>query len=275
MIELTWISGFLSLSSYLLLTSLISIHHLTSTGMQVKAFTYRAVSLTNPQRERYVLCKDGSDGRGCGRLLGKIPEEEEESEGEDDPLIFPDPYTFLGKGPDAIVRPGVVLVPPVHEYSHFLMKSAVYVFSMGYDSNGVGLIRGVCLDNPTAFTMKEMVGIEGELGDNILFRGGDFGNEAVMMLHSCGQIYGSEYCSDVIGNSGIYEGGMKAAIELVSEGQADPKWFKFFFNYIEFTEDELNKILGELDDSNDAWMSIQVPPSFILEDHDKNEVRIC
>jgi len=232
--------------------------------MQVKAFTYPSVSLINPH-----LRKDGGDGKGCGRLLGKIREDE-----DDDPLIFPDPYTFLGKGPDAIVRPGVVLVPPVHEYSHFLMKSAVYVFSMGYDSNGVGLIRGVCLDNPTAFTMKEMVGIEGELGDNILFRGGDFGNEAVMMLHSCGQIYGSEYCSDVIGNSGIYEGGMKAAIELVSEGQADPKWFKFFFNYIEFTEDELNKILGELDDSNDAWMSIQVPPSFILEDHDKNEVRI-
>lgn len=194
-----------------------------------------------------------------------------DDEGES-PLIFEDPYVFLGRGSDAIVRPGAVLVPPVHEYSHFLMKSAIFVFAMGYDSEGTGLIRGVCLDNPTAFTMEEMSKLPGILGENILFRGGDVGNESVMMLHSCGSISDKENCSEQIGSSGIYEGGIQAALSVTADGEADPEWFKFFFNYVEFTDVELNKILAEVDTEGDAWMSLEVPSSFVLADHDKNEV---
>lgn len=36
-----------------------------------------------------------------------------------------EPIRFLGKGDRAVVRPGVVMVAPNHEYNHFLMRSAV------------------------------------------------------------------------------------------------------------------------------------------------------
>lgn len=49
---------------------------------------------------------------------------------------------YLGSGPDAIIRPGVVLVAPVHEYDHFLMKAAVFVYAIGLDDNEDMVIRG-------------------------------------------------------------------------------------------------------------------------------------
>ena len=138
---------------------------------------------------------------------------------------------------------------------------------------GVGLIRGVGLDNPTAFTMKEMSQTSGVLGNNILCRGGDIGGDSVMMLHSCGALSSDESCSEEIGSSGIYQGGYQTALKLADEEEADPEWFKFFFNYVEFTADELEKILSEVDSDGDAWISLQVPTSFVLQDHDKNEVK--
>ena len=49
---------------------------------------------------------------------------------------------YLGSGPDAVVRPGVVIVAPEHEYDHFLMKSAVFVYAVGLDNNQDMVIRG-------------------------------------------------------------------------------------------------------------------------------------
>ena len=186
--------------------------------------------------------------------------------------MFPEPFEFLGKGPDAIVRPGSVLVAPLHEYSHFLMKSAIFVYAMGYDEEGVGVIRAVALDNPTAFTMNEMSSLPGILGSNIMFRGGERGNDSAIMLHSCGSLVGENSADEMIGSSGVYEGGLDAAIQLVDAEEADPEWFKFFFNYLEFTETELEQILTETDSEGDAWVSLSVPSSFVLYDHDKNEV---
>mmetsp|Transcript_8303 Transcript_8303/g.12346 ORF Transcript_8303/g.12346 Transcript_8303/m.12346 type:complete len:251 (+) Transcript_8303:34-786(+) len=188
-----------------------------------------------------------------------------------DPLMFPEPFEFLGRGPAAIVRPGIVLVAPKHEYSHFLMKSAIFVFAMGYDEEEVGVIRAVSLDNPTAFTMNEMSSLPGVLGSNIMFRGGDRGNDSAMMLHSCGALVGENSADEMIGSSGVYEGGLDAAMKLVDAEEADPEWFKFFFNYLEFTESELEQILTETDSEGDAWVSLSVPSSFVLYDHDKNE----
>ena len=49
---------------------------------------------------------------------------------------------YLGSGDDAVVRPGVVLVAPEHEYDHFLMKSAVFVYAIGLDESQNTIIRG-------------------------------------------------------------------------------------------------------------------------------------
>jgi len=84
---------------------------------------------------------------------------------------------FLGKGPNAIVRPGVVLIAPTHEYHHFLMKSAIFIHAIGLNEYGEHVTRGVIIDHPTAFTMGEMSAgsVVGVLGNNILFQGGDQG----------------------------------------------------------------------------------------------------
>ena len=74
---------------------------------------------------------------------------------------------------------------------------------------------GVIIDHPTAFTMGEMGNVYGTLAHNLLFRGGDAGNDSAILLHS----YGDESeamdgsgsmiqiaCGDQIGTSGVFEG---------------------------------------------------------------------
>ena len=81
------------------------------------------------------------EGRPSSFITRLYQEDTFGSDGGDEPLVFLDPYQFLGRGDDAIVRPGVVLVPPLHEYSHFLMKTAIFVFAMGYDAEVRILIK--------------------------------------------------------------------------------------------------------------------------------------
>jgi len=187
------------------------------------------------------------------------------------------PVRFLGKGTRAVVRPGVVLVAPTHEYNHYLMRSAVFVHGIGVDDEGQHVTRGVIIDQPTAFTMGEMSGgsVCGLLAQNILFQGGDVGNDSAMLLHSFGKDLPclSETqedatrrieCGDMIGTSGIYEGGLQTAMDLVDDGLVDPEKFKFFFNYVEFTDKELDSMLHAIDSDGDAWFSVEVSPGIIL-----------
>jgi hypothetical protein len=185
------------------------------------------------------------------------------------------PIRFLGKGKRAVIRPGVVLVAPVHEYNHFLMNSAVFVHAIGVDEYGEHVTRGVIIDHPTAFTMGEMGGgsVYGTLAHNTLFQGGDFGNDSAILLHSYGEAEGatdtespsSIDCGDMIGTSGIFEGGVHDAMDLADEGLVDPERFKFFFNYVQFTDKELESMLEAADSDGDAWASMEVPSRVILE----------
>ena len=140
---------------------------------------------------------------------------------------------YLGSGEDAIVRPGVVLVAPKHEYDHFLMRSAVFVYAIGLNEDDDLIIRAVVLDNPTAFTIGEMSPqIMGSLSDNILFRGGYDGQDSAMLLHSAGGSNGPVKSDSEIGSSGIYEGGIVSAMESVDAGLISQDQCKFFFNYM-------------------------------------------
>jgi len=183
-----------------------------------------------------------------------------EAEEEDYTSLFKD-IMFLGKGTKALVEPGVVLVPPKFETSHDLSRAAVFVYALGLDAYGDAAIRGVVLDNPTPFTISEMAGqvIEGPLGENILFRGGDKGKDLVVMLHSCEDIP-----SNPVGNGGVFQGGLKYAQQASGLGLVSPDEFKFFFNYVEFRAAELSKFLAEEEDG-DAWLSVQLPPKLILD----------
>jgi len=174
------------------------------------------------------------------------------------------PLRFLGKGDRALIREGVVLVAPTHEYNHFLMRSAVFIHAIGLNEFDEHVTRGVIIDHPTAFTMGEMGGgnVYGTLAHKPLYQGGDQGNDSAMLLHSHGNSgVGS---GEMIGTSCIYEGGVYDAMDLVDDGKVDSENFKFFFNHIEFSDTELEGMLAATDSDGDAWASLEVPPSIVL-----------
>lgn len=200
---------------------------------------------------------------------------------------------FLGKGPNALVREGVVLIAPTEEYNHYLMRASIYVYAMGLDEYNEQVIRCVVLDNPTPFTMGEMTnrqnGSESSsssssssplLEQNLLYRGGNLGGETAMMLHSVKELGREE-----IGCSGIYQGGFEQALEWVADSStaaststssslslSRAQQFKFFFNYCQFSPFELEGMLETVDgETGDAWMSVEVPPEVVLAEWDKNE----
>lgn len=180
---------------------------------------------------------------------------------------------YLGSGDDAIIRPGVVLVAPVHEYDHFLMRSAVFIHAIGLDDQDNVIIRGVVIDHPTAFTIGEMSpNVMGKLSDNLLFRGGYDGSDSAMMLHSAGGPNGPIKSDTMIGTSGIFEGGIVSAMESVDAGVIEPDRCKFFFNYMQFTQKELDNMFGGVEDG-DAWVSLEIPADYVLNsDYERGQL---
>jgi len=191
---------------------------------------------------------------------------------------------YLGTGPNAIVREGCVLVAPVHEYHHLLMRATLFVYAIGLNEEiNENVARAVIIDHPTAFTVGEMVDLgsfencdsANDIEQNTMFRGGDMGKDIVMMLHSFDGHYPNK--SDMIGTSGVYEGGLAAIMKLARDGKiANPdQQVKFFFNYMEFTESQLDHMFDVTSSENvdnkstdlDSWMSLEVEASFILNGH--------
>jgi hypothetical protein len=174
---------------------------------------------------------------------------------------------LLGQGEHAIVRPGVVLVAPAHEYHHFYRQSAILIHAMGQDDDsGDYLIRGVILDHPTPFTLKEMIPQEriqkNPLGDNLLFRGGDKGGDGVILIHNH-----KEFGLPEIGTfSGLYQGGWDAALAACGNGTADVNDFKVFFNYCEFTEQEIEDLFRSKEDDGDCWASVEIDSDLVLSE---------
>ena len=153
---------------------------------------------------------------------------------------------FLGKGANAIVRPGVVLLAPAEEFHHYLREAAVFIYAMGTDDNDDYVIRGAILDNPTPFTIGEMMEKKSSGGvyENLIFRGGESGGQEAFCLHSVDSLGLEE-----IGTSRIYQGGELDKIE-------DPSKVKFFFNYMEFLEQELEDMLEIIQEDGDGWTSV-------------------
>lgn len=153
---------------------------------------------------------------------------------------------YLGKGPNAIVRPGVVLLAPAEEFHHYLRQSALFIYAMGTDDDDEYVIRGAILDNPTPFTMGEMMEnkASGGVYENLVFRGGESGGQEAFCLHSIDALGKEE-----IGTSSIYQGGELSKIE-------DPSKVKFFFNYMEFLEQELEDMLEIVHEDGDGWTSV-------------------
>ena len=172
------------------------------------------------------------------------------SDSGDDSKNHGNSIRFLGRGANAIVRPGVVLLAPAEEFHHYLRQSAVFIYSMGLDDDDEYVIRGVILDNPTPFSIGEMMEVKttGGIFENLIYRGGESGGqEAVFCLHSVEKMGLEE-----IGTSRVYQGG---DLERLDE-QNDPSKVKFFFNYMEFLEQELEDMLEIIHDDGDGWTSV-------------------
>jgi putative AlgH/UPF0301 family transcriptional regulator len=187
---------------------------------------------------------------------------------------------FLGKGPHAMVRPGVVLVAPANEFHHFYRQAAIFIYSIDEDNDDdddTTLIRGVILDHPTPFTAAEMMDESYSLQNNhplaslLLFRGGDKGDARLTVLHTR-----HELGLPCIGTTGIHVGGWTALVQAfgtttttnTAEGQC-----KLFFGHCEFTANELASMLDPIDASTgDAWMSVEMDASLILNaDYDRGD----
>lgn len=173
---------------------------------------------------------------------------------------------FLGRGSNAIVRPGVVLIAPSDEFHHFMRESAVFIYAMGLDDADEYVIRGVIIDHPTAFTIGEMMdGVKDDVNaapvfSNLLYRGGDMGGESAFMLHSDEEI-AKMADQEMVGTSGIYQGGLEYA---VSSSDFDTKKAKFFFHFLEFTEQELENMLVDSESDGDGWVSVEIPSNMVL-----------
>jgi len=197
-------------------------------------------------------------------------------EGAPPPISRP---TFLGVGPSSPLREGTLLVSPSDEYDHFLMHSVLFVFEIGYDEvYDKTLVRAVIVDHPTAFTVGEMLDSAGGGGaslggltNNPLYRGGDNGGNAVILLHSVPGLDGSVSIDDNGKASLLHTGGISAAAIAVDDSTVDASRFKFFFNYVEIPIGEIQGMLdaplGEGDDeAADGWMVLgDVPPEIVLD----------
>ena len=59
--------------------------------------------------------------------------------------------------------------------------------------------------------------------------------------------------------NGIYLGGLRQAQEMIQNGIASPKDFKFFFNYVEWGPQILEKEVAD-----GRWDVVAVPPDIVL-----------
>jgi hypothetical protein len=195
--------------------------------------------------------------------LGSAPLEHHQSES----------IRFLGKGSEAVVKTGCVLVAPSYEFNHYYRKSAIFIYGMGTsdkDESGDYLIRGVILDHCTPFTVAEMMSQDEKLagnplGENLLFRGGDKGREDVILLHTYADL-GQSSIGEGDDATGVYQGGWDAVLDACALGRIDPQSCKVFFNYVEFTEKQLESMMEDSEDG-DAWMSLQVDSSIIMQQY--------
>jgi Uncharacterized ACR, COG1678 len=213
----------------------------------------------------------------------------------------PGTITYLGSGSDAVVRLGCVLVAPEHETRHFLRRAAIFVYAMGErpavdggpqeedDDETEYVIRGLILDQPTAFALEEMMpGIDpsNDMANLPIFRGGDSGQDGLILLQGRHDESGDGDATEAATtateiSSGLYHGGWSEALEVAAkDGSLDKELrkFKVFFNYCEFTEAQLEAMLASStgtepsdasatsddDEDDDVWVSLEVPPDAVL-----------
>lgn len=146
--------------------------------------------------------------------------------------------------------PGCVLLSKPEQLENLLMRSVV-VITEDSDKGSVGQI----INKPTGWNMEEMAYETGEFKGNLLFKGGENGQDTAIMIHK----YDLGGYSKPVGN-GLYVGGSKQAREKVRTMETHPKDFKFIFNSLQWPPGMLK---SEID--NEVWDVCQVPVDMLVQ----------
>eukprot|EP00961_Rhodomonas_salina_P304384 3941580-Rhodomonas_salina.2 len=133
---------------------------------------------------------------------------------------------------------GCLLVASADEVDHFFRRGVALVIDHGPQGS-----RGLLLEMATAFKIGEMApSLKGTpLAENPLFRGGDSGEDKVLMIHSHPSLEGAV----PIGQTGVCVGGVAAAVQKVEAGELEADDFKFVFNQVEWTPGQLERELSQ------------------------------
>ena len=160
------------------------------------------------------------------------------------------------------VEPGTVMLAPPSEFDRFLRRQLVLILELTPDGGAVGL----ALDNPTPYSICEAAPaiVSGPLQTNVLFRGGTHGFGGALLLHSCARLEGATPVG-----GGFYVGGVTSACEEVSKGAMAPHEFKFFFDQVHWSREELADCLVRQDGainsfSSRGWQPLWLNPRLAL-----------
>ncbi|CAM9572221.1 unnamed protein product [Choristocarpus tenellus] len=156
---------------------------------------------------------------------------------------------------------GCVVVASPNDYGHFTAEAVGLVYE-----HGAGTTKAVCLDRGTPFTIGEMANADfGPLTGNRLYRGGEDGQTVAVMIHPH-FIAGAK----PIGYTGLFVGGLSAALEAVKLGRLPTEDFKFFFNYMSWPEGGLEEQVKK-----GKWQLVSIPNEIILNQQSVGDMELC
>jgi putative AlgH/UPF0301 family transcriptional regulator len=155
---------------------------------------------------------------------------------------------FLQVTPVEGMDAGCVIAASADDYGHFTQKSVALVFEYSTEAT-----KAVVIDKPSAFTIGEMTSMDmGPLAGNRLYRGGEDGGSAVIMIHKRNLPGAQRIGTD------LFVGGLQAAKAAVTAGEASAGEFKFFFNYMRWSPGGLEEQVGR-----GKWLTVLLPDDAI------------
>lgn len=146
--------------------------------------------------------------------------------------------------------PGCVLLSKPEQLENLLMRSVIIITE--HNDKGTS---GQIVNKPTGWNMEEMAYETGEFKGNLLFKGGENGQDTAVMIHK----YDLGGYSKPLGN-GVFVGGSKQAREKVRTLETHPRDFKFIFNSIQWPPGALKSEV-----ENGDWDVCQVPVDMLIQ----------
>ncbi|GAB5361275.1 hypothetical protein AAMO2058_000699700 [Amorphochlora amoebiformis] len=155
---------------------------------------------------------------------------------------------------DTLQSGAVLIAKKDANFDHFYSESCILVLEDHPQQGTVGLL----IDNNTPWEVGEMAPVfeDTKLANVPLNMGGGDGPDKLLMLHNIPELEGAV----PIGDSGVYIGGVTAAVQLVERGDLEPDQFHFFFKRCEWLPGALQKEINQ-----ELWKMAKVSPHLLLK----------